>query len=344
MPNVSTQLSELAIIRSLLIQRVSNGLSQQVANEYQRIINDLDVALRSAKKINLKNLNATIADLKSRVDINTSFLYDDLKEFGVAESAYAVNSVNTVVGVEIFKQIPPESTIKRIVNTSLLSSGKQADTIKKWLDDVDKKMLRDIDKVVKHGIIDGKTNYEVAQTLTDVLSTNKRNAETITRTATSLVSNRVREEVYRENEDVIKGYEFMATLDSRTSFGCSTRDGAMYDTNNKGINAKGKQFKYESVPRHLNCRSIYSPVMKTFRELGIDIDEVPKGTRSSLDGQISADTNFDKWFSGKDKAFQEQYLGKGRFELYQKGTITFKDLVNQKGETLSISELISKHS
>jgi len=339
MANISTQLLDLAIIRSVLLQRIANNLSAEVAGAYQNIIDDISRDIRGATPITLKNMNATIKELKERFEVDISFLNKDLEDLAVTESAYALNSVNSTVGVDIFSKVPPESTIRNIVATGLISDGKRAEPIKAWLKGIDAKMINDIEGVVKNGVIQGQVNSEIASNLSNVLGVSRGHAETITRTATSMVSNQAREAVYQSNQDVIKGYEFMATIDGRTSFGCSTRDGALYDTNRKGLNAKGKQFPYQPVPRHMNCRSIYSPVMKTWKELGLPFDEIPKGTRSSLDGQISADTNFDKWFEGKGKAFQEKYLGKGRYDLYKSGKISFKDLVNQKGETLSVSEL-----
>jgi len=337
--NISSSLADLAIIRSLLIQRVANNLSAEVAGAYQNIIDDISRDIRGATPITLKNMNATIKELKERFEVDISFLKPELEDLAVAESAYALNSVNSTVGVDIFSKIPPESTIRNIVATGLISDGKRAEPIKAWLDGIDAKMINDIEGVVKNGVIQGQVNSEISSNLANVLGVSRGHAETITRTATSMVSNQAREAVYEANEDVIKGYEFMATIDGRTSFGCSTRDGALYDTNRKGLNAKGKQFPYQPVPRHMNCRSIYSPVMKTFRELGIDIDEIPKGTRNSLDGQMSADTNFDKWFEGKGAKWQEKYLGSARWNLYKDGKISFKDLVDQKGITLTVAEL-----
>ena len=60
-----------------------------------------------------------------------------------------------------------------------------------------------------------------------------------------------------------------------------------------------------------------------------------------MNGYVPADINATDWFKRQDKAFQEQYLGKGRFELYQQGKITLSDLVNQKGKVLTIKELKS---
>jgi len=110
------------------------------------------------------------------------------------------------------------------------------------------------------------------------------------------------------------------------------------------MNDKGKKYPFKQVPLHFNCRSIILPITKTFRELGLDIDEIPSGTRSSIDGRVSNDTTFEQWFEGKSATFQESYLGKSRYQLFKDGKITFNDLVNQNGRTLSVSELKQKYS
>lgn len=79
--------------------------------------------------------------------------------------------------------------------------------------------------------------------------------------------------------------------------------------------------------------------MKSFRELGLDIDEIEPGTRSSMDGQVSSGTTFNEWLKGKSPQFQKDYLGAGRYELYKDGKITLSQLVNQQGRTLSLAEL-----
>jgi hypothetical protein len=78
--------------------------------------------------------------------------------------------------------------------------------------------------------------------------------------------------------------------------------------------------------------------LKNDKELGIS------STRASIDGQVADTTTFDKWFSGKSAEFKEDFLGKGRFELYKSGKITFKDLVAQNGRVLSVKELKEKYS
>ena len=171
-----------------------------------------------------------------------------------------------------------------------------------------------------------------------------RNAQTIVRTATATVANQARTEFYDANDEVIKAWKWDATLDGRTRKEHADRDGALWDMNKEGINAKGKKYPFRYTPYGWNCRCQIVPVLKSWKELGIDEDEVPIGTRSSLDGYVSQDMTFDKWLKTKSSEFQKEYLGAGRYELYSKGKITLSDLINQKGRYLSIKELKEKYS
>jgi len=88
-----------------------------------------------------------------------------------------------------------------------------------------------------------------------------------------------------------------------------------------------------------NCRSTSTPVLKSFRELGLDIDEVPETTRASLDGQIPQDTSFEGWLSRRSVADQDANLGVGRAKLWRDGDISFRDLMDANGRPLTLMEL-----
>jgi SPP1 gp7 family putative phage head morphogenesis protein len=165
------------------------------------------------------------------------------------------------------------------------------------------------------------------------------NLDSLVKTSVATVVNDVRMQTYRENESIFKGYEHLSTLDKSTTYNCANRDGATYDLDFQGTNIKGKEFPFKKAPLHYRCRSVILPITKSYRELGLDIDEIPKGTRASMDGSVPETTTFTKWFEGKDKAFQEQYLGVGRYQLYKDGKITLSQLVNQQGATIPIKDL-----
>jgi hypothetical protein len=79
------------------------------------------------------------------------------------------------------------------------------------------------------------------------------------------------------NSDVIKGTRLVCALDEQTCLKCLELDGS---TNPP------------KLPVHNGCRCVTVPVMKTFKELGLDIgvdEEILEGPRSSAIGQVKSD-------------------------------------------------------
>jgi len=91
-----------------------------------------------------------------------------------------------------------------------------------------------------------------------------------------------------------------------------------------------------------NCRCTTVDITKTWKELGIDIEEAPPGTRASMEGQVS-DKTFEDFLARKGKDYQDSVLGKGRAELYRSGKITFNQLLNQDGNMLTLKQLEAKY-
>ena len=110
-------------------------------------------------------------------------------------------------------------------------------------------------------------------------------AERIARTETQRVANAIQDRVYRDNADILKGVRYMATLDLRTCPVCGPDDGRLFAVNGPR----------PRLPRHPNCRCAYAPVTKSWRELGIDVDELPPATRASMDGQVPARRTYRQW-------------------------------------------------
>ncbi|MGU1581195.1 hypothetical protein ACSEP4_02095, partial [Pseudomonas aeruginosa] len=148
-----------------------------------------------------------------------------------------------------------------------------------------------------------------------------------------------RMEVYKANSGEngpVKGYRQLSTLDSHTTEICMVYDQKTWDLQFRPV---GHSLPYkQGCPRHWGCRSATLPWLKTMRELGIDVDEV-KSTRASMDGQVPASLNFETWLKGKSKAFQDEKLGPGRADLWRRGVITLSDLLDQRGNPLSLAQL-----
>lgn len=91
-----------------------------------------------------------------------------------------------------------------------------------------------------------------------------------------------------------------------------------------------------------NCRSTSVPVLKSWRDLGIDEDEIPETTRSSMDGQVPAQQNFEAWLKKQSVERQNTLLGVTVADLWRKNKITFRDLLDQSGRPLTTEELRAK--
>lgn len=143
----------------------------------------------------------------------------------------------------------------------------------------------------------------------------KTRATRIVRTEVQRVSNDAHRKIYADNEDIIKAEKWVATLDADTCVVCGTLD--------------GREFLVGTVPlpAHPVCRCTSTPVVKSWRELGIDADEISPGTRSSMNGYVPQTTRYPEWFSQQGPAFQRRVLGPARYALYKDGKLDVKDFV-----------------
>lgn len=337
MANLNDEILDLLLKRDLILQRVSNGLSKEAAQYYKDLINNAISTIKDYDEITIVKMNKLIKEINSKIDYPYSEIEPKFNDLANIESAYIPTGINALVGVDIINKVLPSSLVERILRNSYLSDG---NTIKEGFSKLDDKLKETFQNQIRLGVLNGETNQQIVSNLKPIMENfTTNNISSLVKTAVSTVTNNTRQSVYDENIDVFKGWQHHSVLDSRTTFICASRDGATWDLNYKGINEKGKQFQFKQPPLHYRCRSIILPIVKSFKELGIPLDEVTGLTRASIEGEAARTTTFDKWLESKDKSFQEQYLGKGRFELYKSGKITLSDLVSQKGETLTIDEL-----
>lgn len=120
---------------------------------------------------------------------------------------------------------------------------------------------------------------------------------------------------------------------------CAARDGLQYEPGTH--DPIGHDLPWDGGPgnRHWGCRSTSSPVLKSWRELGFDRDELPAATRASMDGQVPQDTSFEAWLSRQSQERQDAVLGPGRAQLWRDGGLTFRDLIDGNGRELTVEEL-----
>ncbi len=154
-----------------------------------------------------------------------------------------------------------------------------------------------------------------------------RKAQALARTAVQHTAAVARDRTFEENADLIKGEQWVATLDARTTILCASRDGKIYPLG-----------EAPPIPAHWQCRSTKVPVVKSWQELGLDIEELESGTRASLDGYQPAGLKYEQWLQMQPEEIQKQVLGVRRWELWKGGKPIEKFVIDQT-KTISLTEL-----
>ena len=86
-----------------------------------------------------------------------------------------------------------------------------------------------------------------------------------------------------------------------------------------------------------NCRGVYVPVTKSWRELGINREELPASTRASMDGQVPENETFDDRLAKMAPKRQDAVLGPTRGRLYREG-VPLVDMV-AGGKVIPLAKL-----
>jgi SPP1 gp7 family putative phage head morphogenesis protein len=162
------------------------------------------------------------------------------------------------------------------------------------------------------------------------LDVSANHAGTVINTATQHVANAARMEVWELNGDIVHKYQWLSTLDRRTTIQCKSLDGRTFEP------GKGPM-----PPIHPNCRST------TVAVLGKEFDFLDEGaTRASSGpnpGYVDADLNYYDWLKTQPADFQDIALGPQRAKLFRDGGLTpdrFAELnLGRDFEALTLAEM-----
>ncbi|ARB06098.1 head morphogenesis [Dinoroseobacter phage vB_DshS-R5C] len=225
------------------------------------------------------------------------------------------------------------------------------------MDDWAKSYFRSLEtttwSTILDGVTQGMTNDELVRAvrgtrsrryMDGALQPRRRGLETLVRTSTNHATNQGRQAVWEANEGLISGVRWVSTLDTRTTPICRERDGKVgpvspSDDWKPPNGAPRLHPPMARPPAHPNCRSTTVAVTKSWRELGFDMDELPSGTRASMDGQVPANITYFEWLNRQSAATQEEVLGPARLRLWREGGITPDRFQNDEGHFYTLAEL-----
>lgn len=202
------------------------------------------------------------------------------------------------------------------------------------------------------GVIRGEGTRALVKRLENGLGMARNEATTLTRTFVAAANNAARDEVYKANADVVKGWKWHTAGDNHVCLLC--------------LPLHGRKFKMgegPTMPAHIRCRCVRCPETISWRELGIDIDEfeaeadkwIVRG-KANKDGSISVKPvgvggqnpilrisnhpDADSWWASLSPAEKKAtQLGPGRAELLDSGKIKMKDLIDNDYKVRTLKDL-----
>lgn len=358
MPSVNEQLQDSAISHSIDMTRYSNGVVRRLIALLNRSDADLFAQMNAAlerlpaESFTVERLDMLLADVRR---INEAAylqlrhgLEGELKDLVAYESGYQMQLFQSTLPV----QVSVASVSVEQVYSAALARPMQNRLLKEWAQGMESDKMVRIRDALRMGYVEGETIGQMVQRIRGtrargyedgIIQTDRRNAEAIVRTAISHTAGHTRDRFAEANASLIAATVWISTLDMRTTKEiCVPRDGKKYDpVTHKPI---GHDMPWGAGPgrAHWNCRSSSYFALKSWKSLGIDMEELPESFRASMDGTVPESTTYIDWIKKQSAGRQDDVLGPTRGKLLRSGGLPVDRLYDKKGKWLSLDQLREK--
>ena len=356
-----------------MLKKLESELAAQVAR-----IDPTGVAATSYQKARMQALlTQTRETLRTAYSDIHRAVRKDLRAIATSESQFVLNAINNAVGIDLASVAVTRETLMALASEALIE-GQPARTW--WSRQAGTTHQRFVD-AMQQGLLRNETNGQLVQRVRGtkakgyadgIMETSRKSAERLIRTSANSVANAARMETFEKNSDICRGFVQLSTLDSRTSLICIGYSGKKWTLDKRPV---GHNLPFNNgTPRHWNCRSVIQPWLKSWQELsrtdailtggrptsisryfeqrlrekGLSEEQIKAAkmnVRSSMDGEVPASVPFGDWLRSKEKSspgFAADLLGATRARLFLQRKISLEDLLDFKGNPLSVEALLQE--
>ena len=309
---VNAALLDHAIHHAIDLTRYSNTVVRRMIALLNRSDPDL-VAQISAAMERMPEGSFTVGHLEQVLgsvrQINTAAyaqvfqgLAREMHDMTDYEVGYQTSLLDHVIPAPVLVRFPLAQVSASQVYAAALARPFQGGLLSDWAKSVDANRMKAVREAIRQGFVQGKTTDQIVTAIRGtralgysdgVLEGSRKGLAAIVRTALSHTASVARQETYKANGDIIGALQWVSVLDNRTTSMCMIRDGLTYsaDPAHKPI---GHMVPWLQGPGalHFCCRSSDIPVTKSWKDLGLDVADLPDGTRASMDGQVPASTTY----------------------------------------------------
>jgi SPP1 gp7 family putative phage head morphogenesis protein len=341
--------------RSILDQRFATSLNDETLT----ILNDLAKYLRTrinsegTRIATQKRLERLLADVEKRTeqvysDIQELY-FEQFRELSIDEADFVAASMQSVVVGDVVVESVSNQRLWNAITKNPLSLGNDNGYVnfKKMIEDLGDNAAK-VASMISGGYAEGLTNQEIVQGLIGtrangysdgIIDKSRRDANAIVRTALNHVTTEARNEVYKQNNDIVYGYRIVATIDTRTSAICRGHDQKVVRYTDK----------FQPLPPyHFSCRTTTIPEMydKYLNDTGATraVNFKKQGDiKAGKVGQVSAQQQYYEILKRQPAAQQDLVLGKARGLIFRNSGLSAdefrKAMTDTMGNPLTLKEM-----
>jgi hypothetical protein len=286
-------------------------------SQYESILRDVRSVIENATKEIPPSLEQAVTDAASR-EVRTTY--------------GAITRAVPELKVVMARGIPAESL-------AAITKATTKEVLQPFAKNWGTKALGRVHDELSKAVGLGEDMREAAIRVQSVLPATRKQALVIARTgiqkAAALGAEEFREQP--ENKELLKGVQWVATLDTRTCAVCGGFDGKWWSFK-RDDTAEGLYSQRPELPAHAACRCVYVDVLKSGDEVGLPGLNFSPGTRASMDGGVPDSVTFPDWLKSQPVNIQKSVLGPARWELWKSGSADFEDF-SYAGRMRTIDEL-----
>ena len=336
------EIRDRAIAHQIYLLRYESGVTRKILKVLSQADKDLVSQLSDLEStMSIAEIDTRLEGIRNIISASWDYASLDLENELAALAEYEANHQEQVIRDSTPVELNIVSPSAETLIAAVESKPFEGKILKEWIEKLDEDSYIRIRDAVRMGIVEGESYGQITKRVIGtkalnysdgVTALNMRQAQALVSTAVAHTANEARQTFYGANDDLIKGVQWVSTLDARTTPICQSRDGTVYPVDSG-----------PRPPAHFRCRSATAPILKSWKELGIDMEEAPAGTRASMDGQVPEAETYQTWLKKKSAAFQDDVLGPTRGKLFREG-LSLDRFVDQSGKEYTLKQLRSKDS
>ncbi len=337
--------SERSITQQASHQLYVIRLSAMTANKSNELFDSYEkLALEITSKLkpgSIKTYTDVLKDLLETTGYFSEYqkeVNSDISEFAAYEAAYQAALLEDLFVNQIPVVVPKKSDVMdRIKNTPMILGERDKDVItwKQMIASIDESARRGVESAVTRAYFSGDISG-LRKLVSQAVETARNGVRATVKTMYQQAASQSKQALYRANDDLVIGYQIIATLDSHTTPICVIRS--------------NKKYYYKDnfnpmLPFHYGERSTDIPILSG--EYQIDRISETRGARGADGAQkVGADTTQMEFIKSQPVEWQDDALGKVRADLLRNSGLTpeqfKKAMSDQFDQPLTLKQMAAK--